>query len=243
MTTAIYASVSSSNVIKACFVHSQGCLSGNWSAKIPELTTSWCSILRTVQANALVNHGGFWWRAEMNWSQSSLHIPAVYYTILWPWFTLIWIYSHPIACCFLLLLLPVLRTIFKCTSWVIFLVAALTASWCTNWCLHSCCVPESDSLCVMPVDPPGLVPFSPGWGVCVAMSCWCRIEEKDDNEKKWEVLRNIYFTTRQNEISNCQVARFTQVKSCCVWYQIAGVSNRSAICNKLVWCCLVGYKD
>jgi hypothetical protein len=52
-------------------------------------------------------------------------------------------------------------------------------------------VPESDELGVTPVNPPGLVRFSPGRGVCVAMICWCRIGEEDDKEKKWEVLRNI----------------------------------------------------
>jgi hypothetical protein len=75
---------------------------------------------------------------------------------------------------------------------------------------------ESDVLGVMPGDLPGLVSLSPGGGVCVTMICWCRIGEEDDKENKWEVLRNIYFATSQNEISNCQVARFTGVKSGCV---------------------------
>jgi len=163
--------------------------------------------------------------------------------VSWPSFALTWIYSLPIACCFLFLLLPVLQTIFKCASWVIFLVATLAALRWTNCCLGSCCVPESDVLGVTPFDPPGSVPFSPVWGVCVAMICWCRIREEDDNENKWEVLRNIHFTTSQNEISNCQVAHFTQVKSRRVGLQSAGVSNGSAICNKSVWCCWFVYKD
>jgi hypothetical protein len=41
------------------------------------------------------------------------------------------------------------------------------------------------------------------------MIWWSRIGEEDKNEKKWEVRRNINFATSQNEISNCQVARFT----------------------------------
>ena len=243
MTSTIYTSLASSKVIKACFVCSQGHLSRNSSAKILELTTSWCSISRTVRTNSLLDHGGFPFWEELNWSRSSLRIPAVYYTVSWPSFSLIWIHSHPIACCFLVLLLRVLQTIFKCASWVIFLVAALAVLRWTNCCLRSCCVPESDILGATPVDPPGSVLFSPGWGVCVAMICLCRIGEEDDNKKKWKVLRNIYFTTSQNEISNCQVARFTQVKSCCVWLHIAGVSNHSAFCNQSVWCCLCVYKN
>jgi len=39
-TSAIYTSVASSNVVKACLVHSRGFLSLNLCAKIPELTTS-----------------------------------------------------------------------------------------------------------------------------------------------------------------------------------------------------------
>jgi len=30
-----------------------------------------------------------------------------------------------------------------------------------------------------------------GWGVCGAMTCCCGKGKDDDNEKKWEVLRNI----------------------------------------------------
>jgi hypothetical protein len=34
-------------------------------------------------------------------------------------------------------------------------------------------------------------PVTPGGVVSVCMSWWCGIGEEDDNEKKWEVLRNI----------------------------------------------------
>jgi len=162
MTSTIYTSIASSKVIKACFVHWQGYLSRNWSTKIPKLTTWRCSILRTVWANAFVDHGGFPLWAEMNWLRSSLCIPAVYYMVSWPLFTLIWIYTHSIACCFEVLQFPVLGTIFKCASWVILLVATLAALWWTNWCLHSWCMLESDILGVTPIHPPGSVPFSPG---------------------------------------------------------------------------------
>jgi hypothetical protein len=40
VTSTIYTSVASSKVIKACFVHSRGCLSGNSSSKLPQVTTS-----------------------------------------------------------------------------------------------------------------------------------------------------------------------------------------------------------
>jgi hypothetical protein len=181
--------------------------------------------------NGLVDHGGFQMLAEMNWSWCSLRIPAVYCMVSWPSFTVIWIYAHRIECWSLLLLFPVLWTIFKCASSVIFVVDALAALQWTRWCLHPCCVPESEVLGVTPTDSPGSVPFSPGWGVCVAMIHWCWIREEDDNEKKWEVLRNIYLTTSQNEINNCQAPCFTQVESCCIWLQIAGVSNHSTIWN------------
>jgi len=65
-----------------------------------------------------------------------LLMPAVCYTVNWQPFTSILIYSNPTACRFLFMLLLVLRTIFKCASWVILLVAALTASRLTNRCLR-----------------------------------------------------------------------------------------------------------
>jgi len=52
ITSTMYASVASSKVITACFFHSRWCFSGNLCPEIPELTTSWCSISRTVQTNA-----------------------------------------------------------------------------------------------------------------------------------------------------------------------------------------------
>jgi len=129
-------------VIKACLSHSRGCISGNSSAKIPELTTSWCWILRTVRINSFVDHGGFPLRAARNSLHSSLWVPALHYTVNSPPIALIWIHSHTTACCFLFFLLPVLRTIFKCACWVICLVAALAASRWTNLCLCSGCAPR-----------------------------------------------------------------------------------------------------
>ena len=94
-------------MVKACFVHSWGFLSLNLSLKMPELTTSWCSISRIVQINPLVDPAGFSSRAAMNWSCSSIPTPAAGYMISWLLSTSIRLYSHPIACCFISLLLPV----------------------------------------------------------------------------------------------------------------------------------------
>jgi len=178
-------------VINACFVHSLGCLSGNSSAKIPELTTSWCSTSRTVRKNAFVDNGGFPLRAAINSLCSSLRTPPVCYTVIWPPIASIWIHSHPTACWFWFFLLPVLRTIFKCASWVICLVAALAASQWTNLCLRSCCVPRISVFDVVPANLPVFDLLSPGGGGCVSMMCWCGIGEEDDNERKWEALRTI----------------------------------------------------
>jgi len=84
VTFTIYPSVVSSKLIKACFVHSQGCLSGNSAAKIPELTTSWCSTSWTVWTIAFVGHGGFPLQAAINSLRSSLRTPGVRYTVNWP---------------------------------------------------------------------------------------------------------------------------------------------------------------
>jgi len=108
--------------------------------KIPEQTTSWCVISRTVWTNAFANPWGFPLRAAINWSCSSLHTPAVYYIITWQPSSSVSSYSDPIACCLVFLVLPVLHSIFKCACWVIFAVATLAVSRWTNWCLCCYCV-------------------------------------------------------------------------------------------------------
>jgi len=178
-------------VINACFVHLRGCLSRNLSSKLTELITSWCSILRTVRTYAFVDHGDFPLWAAINSLCSSLQTPAVRYTVNWLPIASISIQSHPTACCFLFFLLPDLRTIFKCTSWVICLEAALAVSQWTNLCLCSCCVPRISVFDVVPANLPLFNLLSPGGGGCVFMMCWCGIGEEDDNERKWEALRTI----------------------------------------------------
>jgi len=183
---------------------------------MPELTTSWCSISRTVWTKAFVNHGGFPLWAPRYWSRSSLRMMAVHYSINWRRSTVIWTYSHPIVCCFLFVLLPVLQTIFKCASWVMFLVATLAASQWTAWCLGCCCVPSSEALNEAPVVSLDSNPLLPVWGVCVVMTCLCGKGEEDDTQKKWEVLRNIYLASSQNRLTDRQLGRSTHDECACV---------------------------
>jgi len=187
----MYSSVTTSKVVEAYIVHSPGCLSGNSFAKMPELTTSWCSISRTLRTNAFVDHGGFPLRAVTNLLRSSLRTPAVRCTVNWPLFASIWIYPHPTADCFFVLLLPVLRTIFKGASRVMCLVAALAASRWTNLCLRSCCVPRISICDVAPANLPVFEALAPGGGGWEWMMCGWGIGEEDDNERKWEALRTI----------------------------------------------------
>jgi len=191
ITSTIYATVVSSKVITLWFVHSWGCLSRNSSTNIPELRISWCSILRTEWSNALVDLGGFQLLAGINWSHRARCTPAVYCRVTWQPFTTVWIYSHPPACCFIFVLLPVLRTIFKCPWWVIFLVAGLAVLRWSHWCLHSCCVLICDVFDKAPSNQLDLDLLWPGWGCCVSMIWWCGMEEEDDNEKKWEIVKII----------------------------------------------------
>jgi len=98
-------------------------------------------------------------------------------------------------CGFVFLLLQVSQTMCKCISWVIFLVATSAVLWCSDWCLRSCGLPQSNVVGLTPDDPAGLVPFSSRCGICVAMIFWREIEKEDDNEEKWDGLKNIYFAT------------------------------------------------
>ena len=107
ITSTIYDSIASSMVSKVCFVHTWGHLSQNLSTKIQELITSWCSMSRTVRTNSLADHGGFPWWVAINFSHSAQHTPAVHLIVSWLPSTSTRIYSHPIACCFWLLLLLV----------------------------------------------------------------------------------------------------------------------------------------
>jgi len=152
--------------------------------------TSWCSILRTVQTYAFVDHGDLPLRAAINWSQSSLCTPAIHYIVSWPPSTSRWSYSHPIAYCFLSLQHPVLHTSSKCASLFILSVAAIAASQWTDWCLHCYCVSARGAFDEAPVVRLSSDSIAPGLGVRGAITCSCRKGEEDDNEK-WEVLRNI----------------------------------------------------
>jgi len=97
---------------------------------------------------------------------------------------MVWIYLHPTASCFLFVLLPVFQMIFKSASWVIFLLAALAALRCTNWCLHCCCVLISNVCDEAPAHRLDLDLLGRGCGGSESMICWCGIGEEDDNEMK-----------------------------------------------------------
>jgi len=178
ITSIIYHSIASSEVFKSYFVHSRGHLSPNLPANIPELRTSWCSISQTVQTHALVEHGGFLLCATMNWSRSSQHTPAVRYIPSWRSSTSICIDSHPIACGFLLLLLPDLHTIPMCASRVTFSVATIAAARWTNWCLRCCSVSPGGPMVEAPVIRLDLAPITPGWSSSGAMACCCGMVRK-----------------------------------------------------------------
>jgi len=122
-------------------------------------------------------------------------------------------------------------------------MAALAASWWTNWCLHSLCVPMSDVFDVAAGNQVEPDPPSPGWRGCESMTCWCGIGKKDDKGKKWEVLRTIQLASCQNRICSNQHVRYTQDASCREWMQVGGVSHYPAICRKSVRCCFFVYRD
>jgi len=86
-TSTIYTSVATSKAIQNCFIHSQGWISRTSHVKIPELTTTWCSISRSVRTNTFAEHGGFPLRVAINWSCSTLSTPAVCYMVIWRPFT------------------------------------------------------------------------------------------------------------------------------------------------------------
>jgi len=144
-----------------------------------------------VRTNAYIHHGGLPLDTSINWSCSSQRSPALYYIISWRPSTSIPIYWHPIMCWFVFLLLSVLRTIFNCAFRVIFSVAAFAASQWTKWCLRCHCVSAGDVLENVPIV---LLDSDPLVSCCAfswSMICLGRCEEKDDNKKKWEVLRKM----------------------------------------------------
>ena len=192
ITSTISDSIASSQGFKACFIHSWGHLSRNSSLKIPELTTSWCSITRTVQTNPMLGHDCFPLRAVINWSRSSLRTPAVHYMVSQPPSASIWSCSHPIACCFMLLCCQVFLTVLKCASCVIISVAAIAASRWTIWCLRCSCVSAGGALHEAPVVRLDSDPIAPGCGTCGAMTCcWGKMRKMITKRsgKFWVIYR------------------------------------------------------
>jgi len=124
-----------------------------------------------VRTNDFVNHGDLPLWEAINCSNCSLRTPPVCNNLCWQSSSQLWIDSHPIACWFWFLLHPVLRTFLKCTSWVIFSVATIAASWWTNCCLCCCCVSPSSRGREVPVvrlDGAAITPGGSHSGVVLA---------------------------------------------------------------------------
>jgi hypothetical protein len=148
----------------------------------------------------------------MNWSQSSVRTPAVHYIVCWLPCTLIWGDSDPIACYFWSLLSLLLCTIIKYEFWAGFLVGAIAALRWTNWCLRCCWVAARGILDEVPIIRLDLDLITPAWGVCEAVNCCGGKGDKDDHEK-WNIQRNILYTTSHNGITDSHLAQSTQVLS------------------------------
>jgi len=230
-------------VIKAFFVPLRGPWSRILGGRIPGLSTSWCSISLTVWTDSGGDQGCFLLRAAINWSRSSRCIPAVYFMVNWQPFTMVWIKTHLTACCLVFLLLPVLHTIFKFASSVIYLVAALAALRWTTWCLGSCYVPIADVFDKAPANRLDFDPIGPGWGSCVSMIYSCGIVKEDHIKKKLEVLKIIWFASCQNGITSCQHVRYTEDESYWLKLGMAGISHSPNMCSMSVQCCLFVDRD
>lgn len=85
ITSTMYASGDSPDVVIASLVHSRGPVSPKTFGNIPNLTTLEYSIVWTVQTDALVDHGSASLHAVMNWSCCSPCKPAGYSIVRrWP---------------------------------------------------------------------------------------------------------------------------------------------------------------
>lgn len=89
------------------------------------------------------------------------------------------------------MLIPDLQTIIECALLVIFVVAAFAASQWRHWYLLYCCVSAGGPLDEAPVVRLHSNLLSLYYGVHGASICCCGQRMEDDNEKKWEMLRNI----------------------------------------------------
>jgi len=175
----------------------------------------------------------------MNWSRSSLRTPAVHYILSWPSSTQIWIDSHPIACCFVFFLLPVLGTFFKGASWVIFSVATIAASRWTNWCRRCYCVLPSGSLCEAPVVRLDSAPITPGGSVSGAMACCCRNVRKMIKKRSGKCWR--LYSELQVKMEWVTANLHLQFKMNPAAYSCRGF-QRSRDFSQSVWCRLLVYR-
>jgi hypothetical protein len=97
----------------------------------------------------------------------------------------------------------------KCACWAILSVAAIAASWWTNWCLHCSSVSASGALEEAPI-----VLLDSYWIISIqrgrrAMTC-CWGNGKEDYHERWKLLRNQYEATGDKGMNDCQLARSTQ---------------------------------
>ena len=106
--------------------------------------------------------GGFYWfQPRVN----LLVLQAVCCIVSWQPCTSIRLYSHPMACCFISLLLQCWQTIINCASSVKYLVAAFASSRWTKWCLRGSSVSAGDILNEAPVILLDSEPLAHCWGV------------------------------------------------------------------------------
>ena len=181
----------------------------------------------------------------MNSSHSALRTPAVRYTVGWMVSTSIWIDPHPMACCFVFLLLPVSCTICRWASWVIMSVPTIAVSWWTNWCLRCCCVSQGGAFFEAPVvrlDSPSITPgelFLAPW--LAVVEWWGRWSLKEVGSPEDCI---VCYKSKWNQWRPTCIFNWSWIRLCIAALRIArGNSNGRAICSKSVRCCSFVCRD
>jgi len=181
----------------------------------------------------------------MSWPRSSLCTPAVRYTVSWLSSTSIWIDSHSIACYFIFLLFPGLRTIFKYASWVISSVATIAASRWMNWCLRCCCVSLGGALFEEPV----------GWLDSASITPGCSISRpiisvvKWGERRSWKEVRSsgdyiVSYKSNWNEWQSTRNFNWAWIRLCIAALHIAaGYSSSPTIWSMSPQWCLFVRRD
>jgi len=143
------------------------------------------------------------------------------------------------------MLVPVLRTNFKCTSWFIFLVATIAVSRWTNWCLRCCCGSLGGALFEEPVIRLDSASITPGWSIYGAMTCHCGMVRKMIMKKVGSPEEDrVSYKSTWNEWQPTCTFNSSWIRLCIAALCIAaGDSNSPGICSKLVRCCLFVCRD